>query len=139
MTEKQEILCNALEKLFAMKNRCSSELFYECNLSNFTVKQLEYLRIIDEYENMTFSMLSIITKNSKPTITEIINKFIKMKVVIREKSVDDGRVYYIRLTEKGQTVARIEKNSIIKLLDKMSKSLNEDEMELFVRILNKIE
>lgn len=139
MADKEESLCNALEKLFAMQRLCSYELFCECNLSNITLKQLEYLRTIDEHENVTFSGLAMLTHNSKPTITEIINKLIKMDVAIREKSLKDGRIYYIRLTEKGQILARSERNSLIKLLERMSQILDENEMDILVRILSKIE
>ncbi|WP_243684757.1 MarR family transcriptional regulator [Methanosarcina barkeri] len=43
---------------------------------------------------MTFSRLARITRNSKPTITEMVNKFVKMDCVYKEKSSKDGRIFF---------------------------------------------
>lgn len=126
------------ENLLKIKNGCSCEIFSECGLFDITVKQIGYLKTIDEHEEMTFTGLARITRNSKPTITEIINKFVKMECVYRERSRDDGRIYYIRLTEKGQMIARSEKNALLKLIEKMADSLDETEMDTLIRILSKM-
>jgi DNA-binding MarR family transcriptional regulator len=70
-----------------------------------TVKQIGYLKVIHEHGELTFTRLAEITGNSKPTITEMINKFVRMECAYREKSSGDGRILYIRLTEKGQMIA----------------------------------
>jgi DNA-binding MarR family transcriptional regulator len=102
------------------------------------VKQVGYLKAIDEYGEVTFSRLAKITNNSKPTITEMINKFVKMECVYREKSFDDGRIAYIRLTEKGQMIARAEEYSLQQVIEKIVNSLDEKEMETLIKILEKL-
>jgi DNA-binding MarR family transcriptional regulator len=102
------------------------------------VKQIGYLRAIDGNEQVTFSKLAKITKNSKPTITEMINKFVKFECVYREKCPDDGRIIYIRLTEKGQMIARSEENSLMKVIEKMVDLLNEKEIGTLIEILEKL-
>ncbi|MGB9131074.1 MAG: MarR family winged helix-turn-helix transcriptional regulator [Methanosarcina sp.] len=138
MTEKKEHLFIVFENLIRIKSGCSCEIFSECGLSDITVKQIGYLKIIDEYGEVTFSRLAKITRNSKPTITEMINKFVKMECVHREKSPDDGRIYYIRLTEKGQIIARSEEKALLKLIEKLAESLDEREMDTLIRILEKV-
>jgi len=61
-----------------------------------------------------------------------------MECVYRERSVDDGRIYYICLTEKGQMIARSEKHALLKLIEKMSEALDENDMDTLVQILEKI-
>jgi DNA-binding MarR family transcriptional regulator len=138
MMEKKEHLFIVFEKLVKIKSECSCEIFSECGLSDITVKQIGYLKAIDEYEEVTFSRLARITRNSKPTITEMINKFVKMDCVCREKSPDDGRIYYIRLTEKGQMIARAENRALMKLIEKIADSLDDDDMDALIEILGKI-
>lgn len=136
--EKKEHLLIVFEKLVKIKSECSCEIFSECGLSDITVKQIGYLKAIDEYEEVTFSRLAKITRNSKPTITEMVNKFVKMDCVCKERSLDDGRIYYIRLTEKGQMIARAENRALMKLIEKIADSLNDDEMDALIDILGKI-
>ena len=138
MIAKKEHLFIVFENLIGIKSECSCEIFSECGLSDITVKQIGYLRAIDEHGEVTFSRLAKITKNSKPTITEMINKFVKMECVYREKCSDDGRVIYIRLTEKGQMIARAEEKALMKVIEKMADSLDEKELDTLIEILAKL-
>ena len=138
MTDRKEHLYVVFENLLKIKNGCSCEVFSECGLSDITVKQIGYLKTIDEHGEVTFSGLAKITRNSKPTITEIINKFVRMECVYRDRCPDDGRIYYIRLTEKGQMIARSEKHALLKMIEKMADSLDEDEMDTLIQILSKM-
>lgn len=137
--EKKEHLFIVFEKLVKIKSECSCEIFSECGLSDITVKQVGYLKVIDEHKEVTFSKLAKVTRNSKPTVTEMINKFVKMECVHREKSPDDGRIHYIHLTEKGQMIARAEQRSLMKLIEKMADSLDDNEMDILIEILQKIQ
>jgi DNA-binding MarR family transcriptional regulator len=138
MKEKKEHLFIVFENLIKVKSECSSQVFSECGLSDLTLKQVGYLRTIDECGEVTFSRLAKITSNSKPTITELINKFVKMECVYREKSQDDGRIFYIRLTEKGQTIAHAEEHALLQVIEKIVNSLDETEVDILIRILGKI-
>ena len=138
MTAKKEHLFIVFENLIKIKSECSCEIFSECGISDITVKQIGYLKAIDEHGEVTFSRLAKITKNSKPTITEMVNKFVRMECVYREKCPEDGRIFYIRLTEKGQRIARAEESSLLRVKEKMAESLNEKENETLIRILGKV-
>lgn len=126
------------ENLIKIKSECSCQIFSECGLSDITLKQVEYLKAIDGYEEVTFSRLAKITRNSKPTITEMINKFVKMECVYRERSQDDGRIFYIRLTEKGRMIARAEESALLQVIEKMVNSLDENELDMLINILGKL-
>ena len=137
MTAKEHLFI-VFENLIKIKSGCSCEIFSECGISDITVKQIGYLKAIDEHGEVTFSSLAKITRNSKPTITEMVNKFVKMECVYREKCPDDGRIFYIRLTEKGQRIARAEESALLRVIEKMADSLNEEEIETLIRILKKV-
>src|SRR5512137_1468882 len=135
MMERDEHLLAVLEHLLMMKNECSCSIFSECGLSDMTVKQIAYLKVIDEQGDVTFSRLAEITKNSKPTITEMVNKFVRMECVYREPSRDDGRILYIRLTEKGRKIAQAERAALLRTVERMLGSLDDGELDLVIGIL----
>jgi DNA-binding MarR family transcriptional regulator len=138
MMERDEHLQEVLEHLLMMKNECSCSIFSECGLSDMTVKQIAYLKVIDEHGDVTFSRLAEITKNSKPTITEMVNKFVRMECVYREPCRDDGRILYIRLTDKGKMIAKAEDAALRRVIERMIDSLDEHELDLLTGILKKI-
>lgn len=138
MMERGEDLCQVFENLIRLKNDCSCNIFSECGLSDMTVKQIAYLKVIDQHGEITFSRLAEITRNSKPTITEMINRFVRMECVFRERCPDDGRILYIRLTEKGQKIAKAEQAAMQRVIERMINSLDEHELDHLVEILQKV-
>jgi DNA-binding MarR family transcriptional regulator len=138
MMARDEHLQKVLEHLLMLKNECSCSIFSECGLSDMTVKQISYLKVIDEQGDVTFSRLAEITKNSKPTITEMVNRFVRMECVYREPCRDDGRILYIRLTDKGKKIAQAEKAALYRVIERMIDSLDEDELDLLIGILEKV-
>ncbi|MFA4861396.1 MarR family winged helix-turn-helix transcriptional regulator [Methanoregula sp.] len=138
MTEQEEHLFEVLDHLLRIRNECSCSIFSECGLSDMTVKQIAYLRLINDEGDITFSRLAEITKNSKPTITEMINKCVRMECAYREQCPDDGRILYIRLTEKGRSIAQAEQASLRRMIERLMDSLDEHEQELLVEILKKV-
>lgn len=138
MTGREEYLFEIFENLIRKKNDCSCSIFSECGLSDMTVKQIAYLKTIDEQGQVTFSRLAEITRNSKPTITEMINKFVRMECVYRERCPDDGRILYIRLTDKGKKIAQADHCALRKMIEQMMNSLDEHEMDLLIGILQKV-
>lgn len=138
MMKREEHLLEVFENLHRMRNECSCTVFSECGLSDMTVKQIAYLKVIDEQGDVTFSRLAEITRNSKPTITEMINRFVRMECVYRESCPDDGRILYIRLTEKGRKIAKAEQTALRRVIERMVHSLDEHEQELLIEILQKV-
>lgn len=136
--DTEERLLAAVEQLIRIRNETSSAILCECGIPDITVKQLGYLKTIDEQGEVTFTRLAEITSNSKPTITELINRFESMECVYRERSPDDRRVIYIRLTEKGRRIARAEDDALSLLVERMRNSLDRDEVDLLVRIIWKV-
>jgi len=138
MSARVERLFEVFERLFTIKDECSCEILSECGLGDMTAKQIAYLKAIDEHGDVTFSRLAEITGNSKPTITEMVDRFVRMECVYRQKSPDDGRVTYIRLTEKGRMVANAEENALHRMIKRIMRTLDENEVDLLVEILKKV-
>ena len=138
MAARVECLVEVFDRLFAIRNECSCEIISECGLSEMTAKQVAYLKAIDGHGDLTFSRLAEITRNSKPTVTEMVNRFVRMECAYRQKSPDDGRIAYIRLTEKGRMLANAEQNALHRMVERMMRTLDEREVDLLVEILRKV-
>jgi len=136
--DREEHLFEVIEKILRLKNECSCTIFSECGLSDLTVRQITYLKAIAEQDEVTFSRLAEITHNSKPTISEMINKFVRMECVYREPCPNDGRSLYIRLTDKGQKIAKADHHALRRVIERMMNSLDEDETDLLIGILQKV-
>ena len=135
---QDEHLLEVLEHLLMLKNECSCSVFSECGLSDMTVRQVSYLKVIDEQGDVTFSRLAEITNNSKPTVTEMVNRFVSRDCVYREPSRNDGRILYIRLTDKGKKIAQAEQAALRRVAERMADSLDEEELALLIRLLAKV-
>jgi DNA-binding MarR family transcriptional regulator len=138
MVDREEHLFEVIENILRLKNECSCTIFSECGLSDLTVRQIAYLKAIAEQDEVTFSRLAEITNHSKPTITEMINKFVRMECVYREPCPEDGRILYIRLTDKGLKVAKADHHALRQVIERMMNSLDEDETDLLIGILQKV-
>ena len=58
MAARVEHLFEVLDRLIAIRNECSSQIFAECGLADITVKKIAYLRTIDGHADVTFSRLA---------------------------------------------------------------------------------
>jgi len=138
MKAGKEHLLIVIDQLIRIRNESSRAIFSECGLPEITVRQAGYLQAIDREEDVTFSGLAAITRNSKPTVTEMINRFESMGCVYRERCPYDGRVLYIRLTEKGRRIARAEEYAVSRLIERMMASLDDQDTRLLIEILRKV-
>ena len=138
MKDREEHLARAVGHLIGIRNECSCTIVSECGLPDVTVKQAAYLRMIDEHGDITFSRLAEITRTSKPTVTEMINRCVGMECAYRERCPDDGRIQYIRLTEKGRAIARAERTALRRTIERMMNSLDDRETDLLIEILGKV-
>ena len=91
MSDKRDELLKAYQNLMAIKGECTSKVCGLYGIAEMTVKQINYLKIIDSCDNMTFSKLAEKTKITKPSVTDLINKLKDFGCVYKEQCKDDGR------------------------------------------------
>lgn len=87
---------------------------------------------------MTISQLAEELGLSKPTVTEMVKKFIRLDYIKKEQCTRDARVYYLFLTEKGRMIARLEEIANEQFIKRVKNSLDEDDINLLIEILLKI-
>ena len=108
-------------------------------VDEMTVKQINYLKIIDSGDRMTISELAEKTGITKPSVTSLIGRLTDFECVYKEKCSADGRVSYIRLTEKGMNIARHESIATERLIERMMRSLSDREIKQLISLLNAVQ
>jgi DNA-binding MarR family transcriptional regulator len=97
----------AVRKLNSLGQECNLEISDKLGMSELQLNQLHYLKIIDQTAGMTFSKFAEILEVTKPSVTEIVNKLIKLDVAKKTQCTRDKRIFYIKLTEKGRNITRL--------------------------------
>ena len=138
MSDKRQELLLAYQKLMTIKGECTAKVCDIYSVAEMTVKQINYLKIIDRNDKMTISQLAEQTKITKPSVTNLISRLTDFECVYKEKCTHDRRVSYVRLTEKGINIARYEETAVINLIDRMMKSLDKSEIEQLIKIFNSV-
>ena len=139
MSDQGNNLSFAFQQLMSIKTECNNKVCALHNVAEMTVTQINYLKIIDQHDNMTFSMLAEKTGITKPSVTGLINKLEEMECIYKEPCSHDKRVSYIRLTERGTNIARYEQTAVKNLIQRIMKSLNEKEVQALIQLLQKVE
>ncbi|MBI9012382.1 MAG: MarR family transcriptional regulator [Clostridiales bacterium] len=137
--ELRESLAGGIAKLTRLKGKCYINLLNDLKISELSLKQMEYLKSLNKSNGVTTSHLAEILDLSKPTVTEMVKKFIRMEMVYKQSCPSDGRVYYIKLTEKGQQIVDLSLMTNDYLAGKLIESLSEEDIETLISILMKIE
>lgn len=135
---KKKRLIESINHFFSASGKCTMKVYDELDMSQLTIKQIEHLKIINSCDALTFSKLAEITSLSKPTVTEMINKFIKMDCVYKKRSTEDARTYFIRLTERGTQIASAHETSVDILAQQIRENLSDDEIDILIQLIDKI-
>lgn len=136
--DKREMVLNAVAKLSGLTKECNLELSERLGMAQLQLNQLHYLQIINRTVDLTFSRFAEILKVTKPSVTEIVTKLIQIDCVRKVRSPDDGRIFYIELTEKGRKISQVSALAEAKLVDIILTQLNEEEIDLFVFLVRKL-
>ena len=135
---KRELIYEAVRKFNSLGHECNLEISDRLGMSELQLSQLHYLKIIDRTVDMTFGKFAEILKVTKPSVTEIVNKLIKLDVVVKTQCTRDKRIFYIKLTEKGRNIARLPFLAEQRVVDIIVHALDEEEVDTFIKIIKKL-
>ena len=138
MMNKEDVRVS-FNKFLKMYFDACNEVYEEIHFDRIKGSRFKYLKEIYRRKQTTLTELAEHFDLSKPTVTEVINKFIENKLIVKKRSEEDKRVSYITLTEMGETLATtnvLESNrAVTKIFDTLSKR----EIKLLVKMFNKFE
>lgn len=136
--EKEELRLS-LNKFLKMYFDACREVYSEINFDRITKIQFKYLKAIHKMEDATLTKLSEHFNISKPSMNEVVGKFEKSGLVVKEKCESDKRISFIRLTEVGETLAVTNLLESQRAVNKMINTLSLEELEMVKSIFDKFE
>lgn len=106
-------------------------------LSHLSHKQIYYLDQIAQLHNPTLGELATKLNLSKPSITAIVDRFVKEGYLIKVRSDEDRRTSHVHLTDKGAEVSTLHSRIHTTIADILTTSLTPEESEQLVTLLSK--
>jgi DNA-binding MarR family transcriptional regulator len=78
----------------------------QCDRLGITATQLSVIKMLEQVGDLSLSELSKRMATTNSTVTGIVDRMVAAKLVAREQSPDDRRVWRIRLTGDGKAIAK---------------------------------
>lgn len=108
------------------------------DLDNIAYGHFAILDQISQLENPTITLLAKTMEMTKPTMTVHIQKMEKIGLVYKEKSTEDRRVSYIRLSEMGKRIESAEWHAFKRMEKTIQHKLTHEEQAIFAQALQKL-
>lgn len=128
-------ILEALIYLYTESRRVTKELARRADL---TGPQLTVVKLLESVGDMSLSELSEKIRAQNSTVTGIIDRMVREDLVVRERSKEDRRVVFIRLTPKGQGLARALPVEPMETFTSALQTLSAQEMRELLRIMTKL-
>lgn len=126
----------AMQKFF--KGRAPKGHFFKMGVMNMTVSQLDTMAYL--YDNKKAKM-SELAKNAcvkMPTMTDMVNKLLKLGLVKREHDEKDRRTVWVSITKNVEKMVAFHLNKRDENIAAIMKVLTEEEKKQSVIILKKL-
>lgn len=137
MNERKAVL-DTVEMISQLMGELESKAFEQEGFSEITMRQMLYLETIDRLEKPTFGDLADHLQVTPPSVSGIIKKLVRLGYVYKEKSPEDGRVYYLLLTEKGKRFNQLHGEVHQILAQRIIQNLTPQEIDELADLLAKI-
>jgi len=130
-------LVESMDKLSVLMQKFQTELLTG-ELKEYTLRQLYYIELIDKQEGISFSEISRKLDLKKSTVSIAINQLIDLEIVKKIQSDTDKRFYFLKLTSKGKKIMKMHKQVHKNTIKKILTILSPNEVEIFIKIVDKI-
>ena len=125
----------AIIYLYTESRRLTKELARRADL---TGPQLTVVKMLEQIGDLSLSELSERIRAQNSTVTGIIDRMERENLVTRERSKEDRRVVYIRLTAKGRRLAEEIPIEPMEIFRSALEGLTATEVRELVKILGKV-
>ena len=136
--DKKNIVLDTVEMISQLMGELESKAFELEGFADVTMNQMLYLESVARLGQPTFGDIADQLGVTRPSVSGIIKKLIKMGYLDKVQSDQDGRVYFIHLTEKGKRFNDLHSEVHQILAKRITENLNSFEIEELADLLAKI-
>ncbi len=137
MGERKAVL-DTVEMISQLMGELESKAFEQEGYSEITMRQMLYLETIGRLEKPTFGDLAEHLQVTPPSVSGIIKRLIRLGYVFKERSPEDGRVYFLQLTKKGNRFNQLHGEVHQALARRIVQNLTPQEIDELAELLAKI-
>jgi DNA-binding MarR family transcriptional regulator len=107
-------------------------------LGDFTEHQLSCLKKIEDLKHPLPSVLAGEMFITKPTMTALIDKLLKKKVIRKVPSQKDKRAFHLHLTGTGKKMLQLHESVQTGVIKEFTENLSESEKDILGYLLSKV-
>lgn len=115
-----------------------SDSVFLASLGGLNLPQLNVLNAIGDSELCTMGEIAKRIALSLSSVTLIVDKLVKLKLIARVRSKNDRRIVYAKLTPEGQKIYQIQIEHLHNMGQKMFSVLSTEEQDMLLQILHKL-
>jgi len=134
----QSVVLDTVEMVSQLMGELESKAFEQEGFSDITMNQMHYLETIPKLGNPTSADLADSLGVTRPSVSAIVKKLVDTGYLTKTKSIIDGRVYYLHLTDKGLRFNELHSEVHQILARRIIENLNKDEIEDLASLLGKL-
>lgn len=131
-------LIATISRIHENANRFILNQLEEHNISGIAPSHGDILATLFKYEQCTMKELASKIHRTKATLTVLVDKLETLGFLTREKSAEDNRITYIRLTETGLALKPAFEKISQDLITNAYKGFTKEEIKTFDKLLKKI-
>ncbi len=136
--DKEHVVLDTVEMISQLMGELESKAFDMEGFSDITMHQMLYLETIAVLEQPTFGDIAEHLEVTRPSVSIIVKKLINLGYINKEQSPDDGRVFYLHLTDKGIRFNELHTEVHKILAQRITENLNAEEIDSLAGLLTKI-
>ncbi|PKN88957.1 MAG: hypothetical protein CVU51_02620 [Deltaproteobacteria bacterium HGW-Deltaproteobacteria-1] len=104
----------------------------------FTVRQIEYIDVINRLDNPNLGEIAKALKLSKPSVTAIVDKLAGKGYIQKFQSDEDRRSFHVHLSAKGRKLVEMHSKAHDKIAELFTNNLDDKDLKTLVSLLNKV-
>ena len=135
---RNDWIIHLISRLRDRVNISMMEEYKEVGLGDIVPAHGGIIYALGSQSELSMKELARLMQRDNSTITTLVDKLERLGYVTRFKSSEDGRVYRVRLTDKGQQAHKWVISISRKTLKKMYGGLDEEEQDQLVALLTKV-
>lgn len=135
-SQLNEVLVDTFNNILKVEE----ELLKHSTNIDLSINEMHLIELVGKNKNdgKTISDLAQGLDITRPSVTIAINKLVKKDYVKKEKSNADGRMVFVRLTDKGLRINKIHQYFHMKMVNEISKEMTNHEKEVLIHGMGKL-
>ncbi len=136
MTEKKR-MSEIIERVGQALVNAKVDKLKKIGAPEINLTQFQYISVINQNQDLTFTDMAQVLKLSKPAVTSIIHKLVDQGYVTKKQSANDRRMFHIYLTESGKQIAEAYEDSRREYVNGIHRRLNDGEFKQLLELMEK--